>query len=837
MRDARRFHRFAAGLVGVALGAALSGPAHAEGDPWSAMAPLLDKHCARCHQVGKTAGRYKERPGGNFGYVLDRDELLKRNKIIPGNADASEIFVKIVKGDMPKDIDDSCVGGPSGDKTYCGLSKDEQTELRDAINALKAPPPEAVVAEQAPKPDEGGPTPPSGPAASEAGPPVVAEASPLVFITDRDIIRMISDDVAKANTTDAPSYRYLSFTNLYNAGEPEKDLRVYRMALSKLLNSLSTDSDTYTPVAIDPQQTVYRIDLRRLGWSANTWDQVVAADPYVTLYNNSQFKALQRDLHTAAPFIRADWFTFQASRPPLYYTILDLPRTKAELQAKLGMNAQRDFEQRRVERAGFQLSGVSDNNRMVERHAIGTGAYWESYDFGANGDRKSLFEFPLGPPGAFSELSDKFGFNQDGGEIIFNLPNGFHAYYLTDGKGNRLDIGPTRIVRDPSQRDLAVTNGISCMGCHDKGIKLNDRRPGQPLDQVRSLILKSGSYPSEVKEVVGEIFPTADDFNRRLEGDLKHYAAALSAAGVNVNTKAEGVEMVNALSKRFEENLNARLAAAEVGMTEADFMERLDAHGGPAHDLKLRLQQDLVPRDQFVSLFATLVNTINDDGDKAIDLVKVAAQIGQTAEGVAKQGKKSPQTSKTFDLAFYANATSFKVGDLVTFTLRSEQPCFLTLLDSDDKGQSVILFPNAFHPDGKIEANTTTEIPGPIVSGFQIRAPEGGTERVTANCNASFPGLAQDFSTEKFTTFSTSRDLISAQTDARVEQQKAITRKLVIEKSEGPLARPGVAGTGAPSNIAPGDTSSVGQQLVANPIEPSVPITAQKSVVLNVRSK
>ena len=169
------------------------------------------------------------------------------------------------------------------------------------------------------------------------------------------------------------------------------------------------------------------------------------------------------------------------------------------------------------------------------------------------------------------------------------------------------------------------------MGCHDKGMKFNDRRPGQSLDQVRDLVMPSGTYPPEVKEIVGAIFPTGDAFNRRLESDAKHYAEALAAADININTKADGVEMVNALSKRFEENLNARLAAAEVGLTETAFMDRLDAAGGKAHDLKLRLQQDLVPRDQFVALFAPLVNTINDQGDKAIDLAKVAQQSGTTA--------------------------------------------------------------------------------------------------------------------------------------------------------------------------------------------------------------
>ncbi|MBE7197913.1 MAG: DUF4384 domain-containing protein [Parafilimonas terrae] len=908
-------------------------------EAWTTVSQLLDRHCARCHQDGKTTGRFKDRPAGNFGFVLDETKLINRNKLVPGNADGSEVFVKVLKGDMPKDMDDACYDGTQTATTYCGLTKAETVALHDAINALTAPKPgEAVVASAAapgggsggaqpdtpgvegkernsngtpvpsepsdagsaggqaqsgseassggvpdqpeaeaagktsPQPETGkeqaagaetspspeaadvGPKPGTstgtdtasqqgGPAAttsaaspgttSSQAPPVpgaTAPAAPRQFVTNREIIRMISDDAEKVTDTDRPNLRYFTFTHLFNAGEPEKSLRVYRMALGKLLNSLSTESDPVVPVAIDPAGTIFRVDISRLGWTSATWDNVVAADPYVVFFHNSQFRALQTELKTVVPMIRADWFVFAASRPPLYYTVLDLPKTKGELQKRLGLDVGKDFRGRRVERAGFQLSGVSDNNRMVERHAIGTGMYWESYDFGSNGDRKSIFQFPLGPEGAqFEDFGDKFSFLHDGGEIIFSLPNGFHAYYLTDGKGNRLDTGPTKIVRDPAQRDLAVTNGISCMGCHDKGIKFNDRRPGQPLDQIRDLVLKSGSYPPEAKEIVGEIFPTGEAFTKRLETDARRYADALSAADINVNTKDDGVEMVNALAKRFEENIKIELAAAELGMRPDEFSERLNAAGGQAYDLKLRLQQDIVPRDQFVTLFAPLLNTINDEGDKAIDLTKVAAKTGSTAAAVASQTSHVPTNSKTFDLAFYANATSFKVGDLVTFTLKSEQPCFLTLTDTDDKGQSTVLFPNGFHPDGRIPAGVAIQIPGDQIGGFKIRAPQPGTERITANCNASFDqSVSQDFSKAQFTTFQSTRDLISAQIDTRRRQQKEVDVRILSVEA----AQPDVAKTDAVqvSKIA----NPTG--LTPNPAEPLIPIVAQKSVVLQIKA-
>src|SRR6185503_9031676 len=122
----------------------------------------------------------------------------------------------------------------------------------------------------------------------------------------------------------------------------------------------------------------------------------------------------------------------------------------------LRMDTLENIKQERVARAGFNSSGVSRNNRLIERHESGATVYWKSYDFGGNTGRQNLFAQPTGP-GANADT-----FLHDGGEIIFSLPNGLQAYLLVDGKGNRIDKGPVAIVSDPKQGDRQVTNGISC---------------------------------------------------------------------------------------------------------------------------------------------------------------------------------------------------------------------------------------------------------------------------------------------------------------------------------------------------------------------------------------
>ena len=104
--------------------------------------------------------------------------------------------------------------------------------------------------------------------------------------------------------------------------------------------------------------------------------------------------------------------------------------------------------------------------------------YWRTYDFDeppanlverVNGgllpDRRNVFAFPLGPGGLAENP-----FQHAGGEAIFALPNGLHAYYLANADNARLDKGPIAIVSDPKRPDRAVEAGVSCMSCHVTGI-------------------------------------------------------------------------------------------------------------------------------------------------------------------------------------------------------------------------------------------------------------------------------------------------------------------------------------------------------------------------------
>src|SRR3954454_23074536 len=110
-----------------------------------------------------------------------------------------------------------------------------------------------------------------------------------------------------------------------------------------------------------------------------------------------------------------------------------MPTTDRAVERLLQVDVPGDIQDDSVLRAGFNDSGVSKNNRVLERHDAAFGALWRSYDFADNTGRQNVFEHPLGPN------TGETSFAPAGGEIIFHLPNGLLGFLLVDGRGRRID--------------------------------------------------------------------------------------------------------------------------------------------------------------------------------------------------------------------------------------------------------------------------------------------------------------------------------------------------------------------------------------------------------------
>ncbi len=416
------------------------------------------------------------------------------------------------------------------------------------------------------------------------------------FIGTDVMLTAIEKHLKTLDAFDRPHARYFTTTHLYNAGESPEALRAYHIALSKLINSLSWGSQIINPERINgAAQTIFYIDLRNYEWDRReAWTQIEQAYPYMIDFDavrqaklHSKLANLRQEMACEVPMVYADWFLANASLPPLYHDILDLPATDRELERALDIDVARNIQTapgRRVWRAGFNDSGVSNNNRVVERHTSNYGAYWKSYDFAGNLGAQNIFTHPL-------------AFSHDGGEIVFNLPNGLQAYYISDASGNRIDVAPSEIVWDPASG--AVRNGLSCIGCHTEGMK-------DFADGVRSAV-EQARNPAFDKAQALRLYVEKAAMARLLAEDTARYKTALEATGGVFG----GIEPVSRFYKAFQEPLNASAAAAAVGWeTEAFLKEVREKSSLQNLGLTGLLRGGNVQRDAWTARFPEVISAL-----------------------------------------------------------------------------------------------------------------------------------------------------------------------------------------------------------------------------------
>jgi serine/threonine-protein kinase len=377
---------------------------------------------------------------------------------------------------------------------------------------------------------------------------------PRVVRSPQDILALLRAHLEKLPNGDRRHQRYFTLANLANNPQvTDDDLDLHRAALSKLLNSLSWEGEIHVPQALDVQQTVFAIDLRRLGWDrTDAWTKLTGAYPYGLRYDaepDEKVRKLAGEVYqlteTQLPAVRADWFIARGSQPPLYHDVLGLPRTADDLEKKLEVDFRDNFLNAKLDRAGVRKSGFNGQNRLLERHAALYGAYWKTYDFETSVGRKDIAKFPLGP--AFFPINDNpfpdHIFQHDGSEMLFNLPNGLQAYFLTDNRGIRMDVALLKVARDNDATfgSPLIVNGLSCMNCHKQGII--------PIkDSVRKSADLDGGFMLEIEWRFPEPAKLAKIFQK---DQARFQKAAAKAMGEFLEPSEKSEEPIGFSARRY----------------------------------------------------------------------------------------------------------------------------------------------------------------------------------------------------------------------------------------------------------------------------------------------
>ena len=544
--------------VGVTLVVFLASAAVAAADDGGAAArqaeAILKANCYRCH--GKDGSLE-----GGMNYILDRDKLIARKKIIPGKADESPLIKKIAAGKMP----------PAEEQPR--PSEDDLAVLKQWINAGALP---------------------------------AAPAGERPLITEATVFEAILADLEKQDKRSRRFLRYFSLASLANAGQTADELQSYRHALAKLMNSLSWHPRITLPQPIDERGLVLRIDLRDFMWDANLWNRLVAEYPYGVLADTAVSRAVIVATATRLPYVRLDWFVANASRAPLYYDLLQLPTNLNELERQLRVDVTLNVQQERVARAGFLGSGISRNNRAIERHDSIHGAYWRTYDFEAIPqnlqdrdillpDRRNLFAYPLGPGGTENT------FQHAAGEAIFNLPNGLQGYILVNANNVRQDKGNTAIVSDPKRPDRAVEAGLSCINCHARGIN-------PKVDQIREHVSKNPKAFSRADaDLIRALYVPEAKMKALMDEDCERFRKAIEKTG----NKIGSAEVVMTMTLQYEADVDLATLAAEAGVRPEDLLARLTKSDVLTKNLgALKVPGGLVARQVVVQSFGDVVREL-----------------------------------------------------------------------------------------------------------------------------------------------------------------------------------------------------------------------------------
>lgn len=384
------------------------------------------------------------------------------------------------------------------------------------------------------------------------------------------VLRKILNYVLKLPYNERPYVRFFSSNHLLVAGVTPDELEQNRQALAKAINHLSWRPEIVKPICIDGEiNSVFAIDIRDLGWhernfkspdddsglakSIDLFDLVLLEYPYnYVIEDDPQFAELfERYIESAQlirpiPYVRIDWFASVATQAPLYEDLLQLPHNLAALEDELGVDSTSNIDDYIARRAGMTLSGVSRNNRVVERHPSRYGAYWKSYDFETSKGQQNMFSNPI-------------DFHYAGGEMIWNLPNGLQGYMVTDNIGEPLLEAPTSIVTDKFSEDRIVRNGLACIRCHDKGMK-------RFSDNIRPAFESLSSGVSFDRQEILRLYASKAEMDRLLDRDQERFQNALEDALGGPQT----IEPLVPTSRKFlDAPLTMTQAASEVGLRDS----------------------------------------------------------------------------------------------------------------------------------------------------------------------------------------------------------------------------------------------------------------------------
>ncbi|WP_099554987.1 hypothetical protein [Hartmannibacter diazotrophicus] len=681
---------------------------------------FVGRYCRNCHGLGESAqGSF---PAGDLASIARNPAF-----VTPGDRSKSLLYTSVASGRMP----------------YGASPPDEDVEALGAwIDGLNV--------------------------SAAAAPPAEPERSRPIR-NWRDETEKALRDLSSLDERDRPFIRYFSFLSLYNGVFPCEDdeafarrLDLFGAGFRKLLNSVSLGERLIVPDAVDGSgDLLLRVDIRDFKWDAGQWERLSADYPYgYAPANDPSLLALARSAGTDLPIMRADWFMANASRPEMYHMLLDLTDNIADLETRLGVDVAENIRNLKVARAAFNegSSGVSDHNRLLERHDTTRGGYyWKSYDFAGSRDLQSLKLHPHGPPD-IGPLQDRLeSFHHDGGEMLFTLPNGLQGYYLSTAAGDRLDRGPTSIVsfrQRPIGKGIDIINGRSCMSCHSDGI-ISKR------DQLRSHIEASSLFTLAQRDTLLKMYVDQETLDGLYDKDRALFVDALGKIGATEVAPDGSIksrsgpgkeEIVTWFADFYEAEMDADMVAAEFEMTVDDLEKAIQRVRDPmARSLAIDWINQTkggvkVPRFEVEEQFARLVKPLLDleplRGGEHDEEAETVAMLPDYKDADYRDDgyDTEPGASGALKLSLRVRNTDVFVDEQLTFEVVANKACELQIFYVEADG-NVEVIPQEMIGEPFLKPGVPRTIPNPAVGALVFDTP-AHDETLLLHCKEG--GLGHD---------------------------------------------------------------------------------------------
>jgi hypothetical protein len=417
-------------------------------------------------------------------------------------------------------------------------------------------------------------------------------------------LRTVLSDLNARDADDQPFVRYLTVANQINAGWCEEDLRASYNALSKLLNSVSTEGALRAPEPIDGAGALFAIDMRDYGFDvphtvggtffSDAWEAVVANVPTATEFEGDQADQVKQLSTARVPLLALDAFVHAVASGPLYYGLLNIPDTVDGWLAGLAV----DVVESRSTRAVTTRAPLTGGEQRWERRDFpGGGVIWRIFD--VQGNEPSAFQDPLAN-------------SWRAGHAVFTLPNRLRAYVAFED--DRI-VAESSTQVDPWRSDLVARPGVSFFELYRAGLPT-------VVDELRPFVTANPSaYSPETVTLVTALYPGRDAFAEVVTGDNLEQQRLLRTLGFENFDDFER-EPINVIDLAYERPLDRVTMAGELGLTPqqlSDFSVLLAPEFSGAE----------LSRARFEELYRDALCTLGQHGGRTLGRWLVSAKHGK----------------------------------------------------------------------------------------------------------------------------------------------------------------------------------------------------------------